>query len=126
VDLSCNEHAQTHEGMGAPLGWIGAVWGGWGGRPVREQDLFGGQFEALVRWNNSRDRGYVVRQVEGDGRQSDDIVDARDGRLWQGGDGIVPVPQIPGLVCSATPIKIEEEIRLGGNLSTYYQKGKVG
>jgi len=64
--------------------------------------------------------------MEGDGRQSDHIVDERDGRVSQSGDGIVPVPRIPGLVRSGTPIKIEEEIRLGSNLSTRFQRGTVG
>ena len=84
------------------------------------------QFEARVRWDNPRDRGQVVRQVEGDRRQSDHIVDERDGCVSQSGDGIVPVPKIPGLVCSGRSIEIEDEIRLGGNLSTRYQRGTIG
>jgi len=52
--------------------------------------------------------------VEGDGRQSDHIVDERDSHVSQSGDGIVPVPRIPGLVRSGTPIEIEEEISVTG------------
>ena len=64
--------------------------------------------------------------MEGDGRQSDHIIDERDDRVGQSGDGIMPVPRIPGLVRSGVLIEIEEEIGFGGNLSTRYQRGTVG
>jgi len=67
-----------------------------------------------------------MSQVDGEGRQSDDTVDERDGRVGQSGNGIMTVPQIPGLVRSGGPIQVEEEIGLGGNLSTCYQRGTVG
>jgi len=40
--------------------------GGWGGRPVREEELLGSVFAACVRWDDPWDRGKVIRQVEGD------------------------------------------------------------
>jgi len=54
--------------------------------------------------------------MEGDGWQSDHIVDQRGGRLSQSCNGIVSVPRNPGLVHSGMPIEIEEEIRLRGDL----------
>jgi len=70
-------------------------------------------------------QGVVVCQVEGDRRQSDHIVDERDGCVGQSIAGIVPVSRIPGLVQIRTPIEVEEEIRLGGNLSTRHKRGMV-
>jgi len=55
--------------------------GGWGGRPVGEEELLGSHFEARIWWDNPRDRGQVVCHVEGDGRQSDHIMDEGDGRV---------------------------------------------
>ena len=53
-------------------------------------------------------------------------MDKRDSRVSQSGDGIMPVPRIPDLVHSGTPVEMEDEIRLGGNLATRYQRGTVG
>jgi len=64
--------------------------------------------------------------VEGDGRQCSDVVYERDGRISQGCDGVVSVPRVLGLVQSGTPVEVEEEIRLGGNLPIRYQGGAVG
>jgi len=58
--------------------------------------------------------------VEGDGRQSDHIVDKGDSHVSQGGDGVVSVSQIPDLICGGVPVEIEKEIGLGGNLLTRY------
>jgi len=53
-------------------------------------------------------------------------VDERDSRVSQGSDGVMSLPRIPGLVHSRTPVEIEEEVRLGGNLSMRYHRGVVG
>jgi len=53
-------------------------------------------------------------------------VDKGDGRVGQSGDGVVSISQIPGLVCSGVPVKIEEEVWLGSYLSMCYQGGMVG
>jgi len=49
-----------------------------------------------------------------------------DGHVSQSRDGIVPVPWVPDLVRGRTPVEVEEEIRLGGDLPTRYQGGTVG
>ena len=43
-----------------------------------------------------------------------------DGRVSQGCDSIVSVPQILCLVRSRAPVDVEEEVRLGGNLPARY------
>ena len=68
VDPSRNKPAQAHEGMGARRGRVGVIWGGWGGGPVRKEELFSPELEAGIGWNNPRDWGQVVCQVEGGGR----------------------------------------------------------
>jgi len=49
-----------------------------------------------------------------------------DGHVSQGGDGVVSVSQVLVLVRNRTPVEVEDEIRLGGNLPTRYQGGRVG
>ena len=49
-----------------------------------------------------------------------------DGRVSQTCDGVVSVSWVLVLVRSRTPVEIEEDIRLGGNLPTRYQGGTVG
>ena len=49
----------------------------------------------------------------------------RDSRVSQGCDGVVSVPWVLELVRSRTPVEVEEEIRLGGNLPMRYQCGAV-
>ena len=88
--------------------------------------MFSPQFEASIGWDNPRDWGQVVRQVEGDRWQRRDIVNEGDGRVSQSCDGVVSVSRVLGLVRSRTPVKVEEEIRLGCNLHTRYQGGTVG
>ena len=68
----------------------------------------------------------VVHQVDEHGWQSDYIVDERGGCVSQSCDDIMPVPRILGLVGSGTPIEVEQEIRLAGNLPMRYQGGPVG
>jgi len=41
-----------------------------------------------------------------------------DGSIGQGGDGVMSIPGVLGLVQSGTLVKVEEEIGLGGNLRT--------
>ena len=41
-----------------------------------------------------------------------------DGRTGQGCDGVMSIPWVLGLVRSGTPVEVEEEIGLGGNLPT--------
>jgi len=53
-------------------------------------------------------------------------VDERDGHVSQSSDVLVSVPRIPDIFRSGTPVEIEEEIRLGGNLPTHYHAGMVG
>jgi len=48
VNSSCNKLTQAHKGIGARQGRIGVVWGGWGGRPVGEEELLSPQLEARV------------------------------------------------------------------------------
>jgi len=64
--------------------------------------------------------------MEGDGWQRRDVVYEGDGRISQSCDGIVSVPRVPGLVRGRTPVEVEEEIRLGGNLPTRQHGGVVG
>jgi len=118
VDPTCNELAQAHEGMGARRGLKGVVWGGWGVRPVGKEVLFSPQFEARIGGDQLRDGGQVVSQMEGDGWQCRDAVYEGDGRISQSCDGVVPVPRVPGLVQGRTPVEVEEEISLGGDLPT--------
>jgi len=40
------------------------------------------------------------------------------GRIGQSCDRVVTVPRVLGLIRSSTPVEVEEEIRLGGNLPT--------
>jgi len=49
-----------------------------------------------------------------------------DGRVRQSRDGVVSVPRVPGLVRRRTPVKVEEEIGLGGNFPTRNQGWAVG
>ena len=49
-----------------------------------------------------------------------------DGRIGQGCDGVMSIPWVLGLVRSRTPVEVEEEIGLGGNLPTCQQGGTVG
>jgi len=49
-----------------------------------------------------------------------------DGRIRQSCDGVVPVSQVLGLVWGGTPVEVEEEIGLGGNLPMRQQGGQVG
>ena len=67
MDPSSNELSQAYEGMGACRGQIGVVRGGQGVRPVREEELLGSELEARIRWDNPRNRGEVVHQIERDG-----------------------------------------------------------
>jgi len=48
------------------------------------------------------------------------------GRIGQSCDGVVSVPGILCLVRSRTPIEVEEEIRLRGDLPMRHQGGTVG
>jgi len=57
---TCNQLAQTHEGMGARRGRKGVVWGGWGVRPVGKEVLSSPQLEARIGGDQPRDRGQVV------------------------------------------------------------------
>jgi len=43
-----------------------------------------------------------------------------DGRVSQGCDCVGSVPCILGLVRSRVPVKVEEEVRLGGNFAARY------
>jgi len=79
-----------------------------------------------IRWDNPRNRGQVVRQVEGDGRQHRDVVYVGDGHFHQSHDCLVSVYRVLGLVWGGTPVEVEEEIWLGGNLPTRQQGGTVG
>jgi len=54
--------------------------------------------------------------VEGDGWQRREVVHTGGCRVSQSCDGIVSVPWVLGLVQSRTPVEIEEEICLGGDL----------
>ena len=49
-----------------------------------------------------------------------------DGRVSQSCDSVVSVPWVLGLVWSGAPVKVEEEVRLEGNLSTCQQRGSMG
>jgi len=64
--------------------------------------------------------------VEGDGWQGNHVVYKGGGHVSQGRDGVVSVSLVPGFVWNGTPIEVEEEIRLGGNLSPCHQGGTVG
>jgi len=64
--------------------------------------------------------------VEGDGRQCREVVYEGDGCVPQSCDGIVSVSWVLGLVRGRTPVEVEEEIGLGGNLPTRQQGGTVG
>jgi len=64
--------------------------------------------------------------VEGDGWQRRNIVYEGDGGIRESREGVVSVPRVPGLVRGRTPVEVEEEVRLGGNLPTCYRGGTVG
>ena len=64
--------------------------------------------------------------MEGDGWQHRDVVAERDGCICQSCDGVVSVSWVPGLVRGGTPVEVEEEIGLGGNLPTRQLGGTVG
>ena len=64
--------------------------------------------------------------MEGDGRQCRYVMYERGGHTSPGCDGVVWVPRVLGLVRSRTPVEVEEEIRLGGNLAPRHQRGTVG
>ena len=88
--------------------------------------MFSLQLEAGTRWDKPWDRGQVVCQVEGNGRQRRDVTYDGGGGVSQSWDGIVSLPWILDHVRSRTPVEVEEEIRLGGNFPTRYQGGTVG
>jgi len=92
---------------------------------VRKEELFGPHLEAGIRWNNPRDWGQVICQVEGNGWQRSNVVYERGGRVSQGRDGVVSVPWVLGLVGCRTLVKVEEKVRLGGDLPTCCQGGAV-
>jgi len=52
--------AQTDEGMGGRRERTGIVRGGWGGRPVGEEELLSPQLEASIGGDNPQDWGQVV------------------------------------------------------------------
>ena len=87
--------------------------------------MFGPYFEAGIRWNHSRDWGQVICQVERNGWQRSDVVYKRGGRVSQGCDGVVSVPWVLGLFRCRTPVKVEEKVRLGGDLPTCCQGGAM-
>ena len=64
--------------------------------------------------------------MEEDGGQHRDIVYEADGRICQSGDGVVSVSWFLGLVRGGTPVEVEEEIGLGGDLPMRQQGGTVG
>ena len=123
---ACNELAQAHDGIGAPRGRKGVVWGGWGVSPGGNEELFSSQLEASIGGDYPRHWGQVVCQVEGDGWQHSDVVYEGDSRISQSRDGVVPVPWVLGLVRGRRPVEVEEEIRLGGNFPTRHKGGTVG
>jgi len=94
--------------------------GGWGGGPVRKEELLSPQLEAGIRWDNPCDRGQVVCQVEGDGRQRRDVMYEGGGGVSQSCDGVVSVPRSLDHVRRRTPVEVEEEIRLRGNFPACY------
>ena len=49
-----------------------------------------------------------------------------DGPVGQSCDGIEPVSGVLGLVRGRTPVEVEEEIGLGGNVATRNQGGTEG
>jgi len=49
----------------------------------------------------------------------------RGGRVSQGCDGVVSVPWVLGLVRCRAPVKVEEQVRLGGDLPMCRQGGTV-
>ena len=49
-----------------------------------------------------------------------------DDRVSQSCDGVMSVPRVIVLVRSRTPVEVEEELRLAGNLPTHYQGVMVG
>ena len=63
--------------------------------------------------------------MEGDEWQGDHILYERGGRVSQGCDGVVLVPRVLELVRRRTPVEVNEDIGLGGNLPTRYQGGGV-
>jgi len=79
-----------------------------------------------MRRDNPGDRGQVVCEVEGDGRQRSDLMYQGGGGVGQSCDGVVSVPWILGLVRSRTPVEVEEEIGLRSNFPARYQGGTVG
>jgi len=64
--------------------------------------------------------------MKGDGWQSNHVVNEGGGCVSQSCDGIVSVPWVFGLVRSGTPVEVEKEIGLGGNLPARQQEGTVG
>ena len=50
----------------------------------------------------------------------------RGSRVSQGSDGVVSVPRVLGFVRSRTPVEVEEDVGLGGDLHTRRQAGTVG
>jgi len=64
--------------------------------------------------------------VEGDACQRSGVVHDGESLVSQSRDGLVSVPRALGLVRIRMPVKVEKEIRLGGNFPTRHQGGTVG
>jgi len=54
------------------------------------------------------------------------MVYEEDGRVSQSCDGVVSVSRVFRLVRSGTPVEVEKEIGLGGNLPARQQEGTMG
>ena len=55
-----------------------------------------------------------------------DVMYEGGSRVRQSCDSVVSIPWVLGLVRSRTPVEVEEEIWLGGNLPMRHQMGTVG